>query len=328
MDSEKKRVDPRDISVVVQGPIMGSPNDQEKDRHTYLSLKSIRKVLPGAKIILSTWEGSDVEGLDYDELVESRDPGISAICDAPNCFRQIVSSINGLRKCTTKYAIKARSDILFKSDAFLKYFVEFNELPFDEHYKILKQRIVVKSHTSPREITRPFHVNDWFYFGLAEDLRNIFDIPLDHQTWLSPDNNISNGALAAEQYIWLSFLGKYRQIPCERMDDISHDNATTSERYLANNCILLSGKKLGIYSLKFPHVGQSWRFTTYVGLYTFNEYKKILNKYAGSNLMIVPNPIERAVCFVFGDARYFFRKRMPKFYRFVADRVVKAGKRN
>ena len=50
-----------DISVVVQGAI---------DKfNTPKCLKSIRKVLPRAEIVLSTWEKSDVNGLDYDILV-------------------------------------------------------------------------------------------------------------------------------------------------------------------------------------------------------------------------------------------------------------------
>ena len=327
--NQKKIVDYRDISVVVQGPVTGLPSDKPEKRYTYLCLQSIRRVLPGAKIILSTWPGNNVEGLDYDELVENQnDPGNSAICDAPNCFRQIVSSINGLRKCKTKYAIKARSDLLFKSDVFLKYFLKFNELPFDEHYKILKQKIVVKSCTNPRRggITRPFHVNDWFYFDLTEDLRNVFDIPLDRQTWLPVQNNVPNGAFAAEQYIWLSFLGKYRKIPCEHMNDISHDNITASERYLANNCIILNGKKLGIYSLKFPQIDRTWKFLTYVEGYTYNEYKELLNKYARNHLVIIPDPLQWILCFVFCDARYFLKKKTPKFYRFAVGLVTKAGR--
>ena len=50
-----------DISVVVQGAI--------HPEWTPLVLKSIRKSLPGARVILSTWEGTDISKLDYDVLV-------------------------------------------------------------------------------------------------------------------------------------------------------------------------------------------------------------------------------------------------------------------
>ena len=60
-------IDTNDISVVVQGAI-----DQI---NTPKCLRSIRKRLPGAEIILSTWEGSPIDGLDYDKLVLNKDPG-------------------------------------------------------------------------------------------------------------------------------------------------------------------------------------------------------------------------------------------------------------
>ena len=47
-------IDTNDISVVVQGAI-----DQI---NTPKCLRSIRKRLPGAEIILSTWEGSPIDG--------------------------------------------------------------------------------------------------------------------------------------------------------------------------------------------------------------------------------------------------------------------------
>ena len=79
------------MSVVVQGAI-------DKD-YTSKCLASIRKYLPEAEIILSTWEGCDVEGLDYDNLLLNKDPGTSDLIrkypfEHPNNVnRQIVSTI-------------------------------------------------------------------------------------------------------------------------------------------------------------------------------------------------------------------------------------------
>ena len=60
-------MDTKDISVIVQGAI----NKNE----TIKCLQSIRQYLPGAEIILSTWEGSNITDLDYDNLILSKDPG-------------------------------------------------------------------------------------------------------------------------------------------------------------------------------------------------------------------------------------------------------------
>jgi hypothetical protein len=100
-------IDFKDISVVVQGPVIGKNANKKTERHTELCLESIRKYLPGAYIILSTWKGSDFSGLDYDSVVENDDPGGNIMGDfSKNCFRQIVSSLNGLKTVKTKYALK------------------------------------------------------------------------------------------------------------------------------------------------------------------------------------------------------------------------------
>ena len=95
-------VDFKEISVVVQGAISGKSTDPEHYQITKKVLQSIRKYLPGAEIILSTWKGSDVKGLDYDQLVESDDPGAvllgeyNGVKAFNNLNRQIVSSKAGL----------------------------------------------------------------------------------------------------------------------------------------------------------------------------------------------------------------------------------------
>ncbi|MDR3548753.1 MAG: WavE lipopolysaccharide synthesis family protein [Candidatus Pacebacteria bacterium] len=314
--------DYRDISIVVQGAIAGLPTDKPEARHTRICLESIRKVLPGAKIILSTWEGSNTEGLDYDELVISKDPGVSAVCDSPNGFRQIVSSFNGLKKCTTKYAMKTRSDLVFHGANLLDYFLKFNELPFDNQYRILDRRVVTFSSINPRRgHSWPFAVSDWMFFGLTKDVQNIFDIPIDHQTWLPTNeapNNLDDkkGLFCVEQYIWLSFLGKYRRISCEYLEDVSHDNIATSERYFANNCIFLTARQMGINWLKRPngaYAQDPWMATS--SLYTANDYKKMLNKYAEVRLMIIPNPLEEVVYFTAQHIRAFIKKHIPSLHK-------------
>lgn len=52
--SMKETINPRDISIVVQGPIAGLPGDEPQKRYTNLCLESIRRTLPGATIILAT----------------------------------------------------------------------------------------------------------------------------------------------------------------------------------------------------------------------------------------------------------------------------------
>lgn len=208
----------KDISFVVQGAIAGKPFDKTKDRHTYLCLQSIRKHFPGSFIVLSTWKGSDLKNLDYDMCVENDDPGVSILGDlSQNGFRQIVSSVGGLKKVSTKYAVKVRSDLIFKNNNILKYFEKYNKYSFDPEYKIVKKRVVLLTTCNPKRRSKfPFNAADWLYFGLTEDIRDIFDIPLVKGDFVTKDEYDGNrekkciSPYSAEQYIWFGFLSKYR----------------------------------------------------------------------------------------------------------------------
>ncbi len=322
-----KNLDTRDISVIVQGPVVGSKNNKPENRLTEICLKSIRTQLPEATIILSTWEGSDTNGLDYDLLIENKDPGSNIMSNETgdykaNCFRQIVSSMNGLEKCSTKYALKIRTDLELKNNNFLHYFIDYNELPFDPDYKILQKRIVTLTTCNPYRRTEwPFNVCDWFFFGLTVDLKDIFDIPLVDKPFMRKgkdgEEHIMGNPYSTEQYIWISFLSKYTHITCNDRDDVSHDNRVLSEKYFANNCILLSARRAGIKWLKFP--GGAYAQPPYrsnSGLYTFNEYKRILNTYANNKLFIVPNIFESSAYFIVYNVRFMIKNNFASLYYF------------
>ncbi|MFN3393310.1 MAG: WavE lipopolysaccharide synthesis family protein, partial [Candidatus Thermochlorobacter sp.] len=99
-------VETSDISIVVQGPIV-SNKDFYPNGWTNEALRRMRIHFPGAEIILSTWKGSNVDGLDYDVVVFNDDPGSAMSRNRPyNVNRQIVSTKNGLAKASRKYALK------------------------------------------------------------------------------------------------------------------------------------------------------------------------------------------------------------------------------
>ena len=311
-ENEKDKIQSEEISVVVQGPIYGSSCDKEKYRLTARCLKSIRKYLPNSKIILSTWEGSDVDGLDLDVLVVNKDPGYSSVgffnkTDSSN--RQIISTLSGLKKVVTKYAIKVRSDMIFKGNRFIKYFFEFNRSNFDYNYKLLKQRVLVLSTSNPNKtFPVPFHMCDWFYFGLTEDLIDIFSIPF------LENNTLIRGQFTTEQYLWLSFISKHKDVSYFKYyTDVSNNNIEISERYFANNCILLPAKKVKLDWLKCPGWGYIQTPCLSIGsFYTLNEYKIMLNKYANNKLSILPNILESFFYFAVYKIRVYLRKYNPK----------------
>lgn len=315
--------DPKDISFIVQGPIAGKPDDKPENRHTYRALQSIRRYFPGSTIILSTWKGADVQGLDYDQLIENDDPGVSVMGDfTPNCFRQIVSSLNGLKTSKTKYSIKTRPDIIFQNSQILHYFSEFSELPRNKRYEITQERILTLTTINPhRRLKLPYHASDWLFFGLTEDLIDMFDVPLILSTGLTRTNREGKicevGTMfSCEQYILTKFLLKKGWgIHFKTMDDLSHDNIATYERYIANNSILLTAHRAGIDWLKFPGAAYAQRpAMSNTGMYTFNEYKALLNKYAGTHLLIIPNPFEMLVYTIVYNLRFYIEQKSPKLH--------------
>lgn len=261
-------IDTKDISFVVQGAV---------DKvYTKLCLESIRKNFPGSSIILSTWEGTQIDGLDFDELVLSRDCG-AVICDfhtVPNNInRQFLSSSAGLKRVKTLYAAKVRSDLFFDSPSFLQY---FNSFPcYDEKYTRVRSRIVALSlysrycyinYDTTKVNLAAFHISDWFLFGYTEDILKYFSAPpitdlsefsryyLDkmelHQYLPYPHLMLK---LTPEQYLLSNFLGR-------EDDDIiklcTYD-INENRRYLFNNFIILNYDKSHISNLKWNDISRN-----------------------------------------------------------------------
>lgn len=260
-------VKPKEISVVVQGPIVGKRDWPQSKRLTERALDSIRRFLPGAEIILSTWAGSQVDGLSFDRLVESQDPGGLLLHEHKgkklffNCSRQIVSAREGLRVATRPYAVKFRTDMVFESAGFLDYFGRYPQRASE--WAVFRERVVVGtmfSRDPARLFPQPFCPSDWFAFGRREDVLDLWDVPLvpeEYCTWFQnrprPANrwNDSDLRYAPEQYLWLGFLRKHAEVPCEHQWDYGPHNARIHELTFANNLIIASARQLGFRFLKY-----------------------------------------------------------------------------
>lgn len=258
-------IDTKDISVVVQGAV--------DPVNTPICLNSIRKVFPRAEIILSTWENTSLDNLTYDVALLNKDPGgwkDSRTGIANNLNRQLVSTIAGLKRASNKYCIKVRSDIRFLSNRFLNY---YNKYPkFEPEFKLFRNRILFSSYFFKRFLGEadywveptPFHLSDWFVFGERTDLLMLFDIPLAnepyntnylriHAKMTSKDNMFgASHQYAPEQYILLNCLRKNvdKLIKMDHIADFTIDNITFSDRFVANNFIVLNPSQIKMYCLK------------------------------------------------------------------------------
>lgn len=300
-------IKPSDISVVVQGPIVGGPDDQYQQRLTYRCLESVRQHLPGAEVVLSTWRDSDVSGLTYDVLVESDDPGAWNWCreweeakidkKLNNGNRQIVCTRAGLRAATRPYAMKLRSDMTLEGTGFLKFFRKYNVR--NAEWKILRDRVVASTvyAGNPRRSLRPFHPSDWFFFGWREDVLNIWDIPLapepetsrwyDTHPMPSNDRNFDKvHRYDVEQHMWVSFLRKHGRVAFRHKTDMSNDAINLSELTIANNLVLVEPEQLQIKFWKYSLSRLQGSL-----LYTHGEWRCLYRKYCDSSLQCLPDPV-------------------------------------
>lgn len=282
-----------DITVVVQGAI---------DRKlTPKCLKSIRKYLPYAEIILSTWENSQTEGLDYDVLLLNQDPGgfkhDFAIYNKPrsmnNFNRQLVSARNGVFKASRQYCLKLRSDLVLNNSNFLKYWDKFNKQ--NEEFKIFKHRVLCSSIYS-REYScqsgtgfpTPFHTSDFWFFGLTEDLKDYFgDCPLQNKEEGSNWNFkyptrcpyiTPLWRFAPEQFFCVNWVKKY--YPNVQFDDWSDwnpENIELSNNIIYNNFAFLGLEESGVYSEK--HSSSERDKNNIQGLITYQHFQEQYQHY-------------------------------------------------
>jgi hypothetical protein len=172
-----------DISVVVQGPLHGRPDESPEKQITRRSLDQLRSFWPDCEIILSTWAGADAGGITYDHLVENPDPGAISLNDGQqksvfnNLNRQIVSTRNGLARATRRYALKLRTDCS------LSHPIDFSQLDRgrrDPDWCLLEKPVITLHTFTRHPLRRPvlFHLSDLFFAGLTTDLRTLWEIPL------------------------------------------------------------------------------------------------------------------------------------------------------
>lgn len=312
------RCRPEDISFVVQGPIVRSPLVT-----TAGVCASIRRYFPGAEIILSTWEGSDVEGVDCDRLVTSADPG--QLPFAQNTNRQIVSARAGIEQATRPMVMKTRTDILFTSNAVLSYWGIWQKRA--EQLRLTRERILVP-HVYQRKPSylypTAFHPTDWCFFGLREDVALLFDIPrLTPQDavcavsanpltrihwWWSDECTYA----APEQYIWVSALRKrFNEIAFEQFFHLTPLSLYQTELSFANNLVILNAyDQFGILCPKYPDAGRAFADFT---LYDHGDWLELYDLYCIRELPFAAEPdaalavmvpsVESVCSWVPGDGR-------------------------
>ena len=251
----------RDITFVVQGDVRTEIRE---------CMASIRWFFSHSPIILSTWVGTDISNIDFDEVVFSIDPGDCGDVFFPgnpegwshlnNLNRQIVSSFNGLQMVKTRYAVKFRPDFVLKSDAMARKYADYEakDLSRDPKWIMFKRRIGMCSPCNPRTTNLPFHLCDYIAIGHTEDLLELYNIPLQTREEaqycvlhkLDHPKKHRAYRYACEQELWLRNLDKFR-ISYKKPSlyyDVSEEIIKDTESSFYNNLYFFDYRDVGVVS--------------------------------------------------------------------------------
>jgi hypothetical protein len=242
-----------EVSVVVQGPVSAV---------TASTLRSVRTHLPGAELILSTWEGTDCSGLDADLVVISSDPGSlislgphNLSSDSVNVNRMIDSSIRGLAAASREFVVKLRSDAMMEHGGCLELMSDL--APVEGDWKLFEHMVAVSSVYTRDPEKAPsgcFHPADTVQFGHLEDLRLLWDVP--HMPAADavyfpyeeerPMWSMTSVRYYAEQWVFLAALRKRHEVHFEHRNDLSSATVDASHRSLVQNFVVLEPWQMGM----------------------------------------------------------------------------------
>lgn len=268
------KIDDKELTVVVQG--------YADLQSTGPTIRSIRKHMPNAHIILSTWKDCEVAGLDVDELILNEDPGCYRCNIRPehqitnNGNRQLLSTQRGLEKVKRPYVLKLRTDLMLLGDDILYYMNSFPKR--DDNYPLFDQRVIIGELFTRRNfhfhangqwncVPKPFHPSDWFLLGRTQDVQSYFlDTPLmpegdltgyvfKHPERAAENNYPWSWRYATEQYFCYSaFQRKFKNIEFADWTDWDDYKIAESEKMMLNNFTILNLLQHKIVNTKYVNV--------------------------------------------------------------------------
>ncbi|HIF9189281.1 TPA: WavE lipopolysaccharide synthesis family protein [Photobacterium damselae] len=283
----------QDITVVVQGPVQSLSHRKQDEGITHRCLQSVREYLPGAHVILSTWKNQNLSGLDFDELVECDDPG-SNIREynqdgTPHIYnnnRQIASTLEGLKRVKTPYAVKLRSDNFLTSNAFVdmqqKYQKRCSEYQFFQE-RVVVPNIFTRKYAKGHRVA--FHVSDFFYFGRTEDLLMLWDLTFETDFHPTEQQKYNPGypdyVIDCTQMFFLRALQKCEPlIQLDSLLDTKNNKVKQSEICLANNLVIASHEEVGLgLCSKFLGKARVSRAKGRCAHYQYWEWQQLYKKY-------------------------------------------------
>lgn len=176
--STSKRINQKDLGLIIQGPTKGYEN------FIYETIKIYKKNFKGAKIVLSTWD--DINKLFLKE-VKKLNVKIIISSYKKNMFQgfdhqiQTTTSAISFLKNKTKYILKTRTDCRIYSPNCFEYLLSLiKTFPLKNNIKNQKQRIVFSSLVTPK--FRVYGATDILVFGTSSDINKYFPKEFFHES--------------------------------------------------------------------------------------------------------------------------------------------------
>lgn len=233
------------ISVVIQGPVVGGSATAPDVCSTAAVVASVRRFLPKAEVILSTWEGTSCDHLPVDIVVTSKDPGAYPVNNATGCVqynnlnRMLVSTAAGLEQCGRPFSIKLRTDTPLRS---APDYAAIPPVSCEPSFRFFERRILVPNIYTRNPLKRPvlFHLSDLVQFGTTTDLRTLWCIPL------------------VDEPAFTQWTSDTYPLPCNAYPEVEYHCRCSPEQYLVES--LVRRKHAEVF-LTHPADGRlSWLF--------------------------------------------------------------------
>lgn len=224
-----KKIESAQISVVIQGPLY---RELGPERGIHTCIASIRKILPDAEIIVSTWPCEGVQDVLADKIILSEDPGtIRDITGNPiNTNRMTTSTLTGIEAAARPYVLKFRADLCLEDSSFA---VIDEYHPEHAGQRLFNSPVTVTSLfiRNPRRCPMLWHISDLCQFGTRADMLNFWRQPMfEEQDLLNPKPcrnpfgnfvGYSRMKMSSEQILMINFMRRrglevdYLQNPCK-----------------------------------------------------------------------------------------------------------------
>jgi hypothetical protein len=252
------------VCILIQG--------QYIDGFTEETIKFYRFTYPNAIILFSTWNGVPIDIISNIKkqgaiVVESEEPENPGRL---NINYQIINTQNGINKAIelgAEYICKVRSDQRMYHPTALSYLISLVDLfPVGEKSKNQNRRIVAV--TMPHgSMFQPFYVSDFFYFGTASDIKNLFSLSLDEREKGAFSKGYSKKQVANENRSPEGIIMRHYARYTEQSDECSIESYWN---FLKNSLICINRNDVGLFWNKYNEKTDD---ALWNGYYEVNEQK-------------------------------------------------------